>query len=204
MFFIWAFVTAGVLALLLSVLLARIKTVAYSDRNEITVVLIFFGFIRIVRKYALEYDDKNILELYHIGRAKRRLVITLRQAAKKMLKNIPAEITLVDMFTLLTQFKKRPRNYFFAHLFKKAKFEINMDLMLGTQDAFHTAILCGLLRALSGALYSAAHGANRKVVAKISPEFSKQVISVKINCIIAIAPADIIIGYLVNLIKKRR
>lgn len=204
MFFIWVFVTAGVLALLLAALLTRIKAAVYSDRNEITAVLIFFGFIRIARKYALEYDEKNILELYHIGRAKRRLVITLKQAAKKMLKNIPTEITLVDMFTLLTQFKDRPRNYLFSYLFKKAKFEVNIELMLGTHDAFHTAILCGLLRALSGALYSAARGAKRSVIAKISPEFSKQVISVKINCIIAIAPADIIIGYLVNLIKKRR
>jgi hypothetical protein len=203
LFFILVFIViAGIIAALLFL---KIEIILDVDKNDINIIMVLIGFIKITKKYIIIYEEETILSLYFIKGEKLIKVSTLKDILSKLRKSALTEITFINLINIFTQFMRRePRNNTFRYIYKKMNYDLNIKLWLGISDAFATALVCGLVGSASSAVCSILNNEKHRTKISITPEFSKQVISVKINCIIMISSADIITGYFFYIKNRRR
>ncbi len=84
-----------------------------------------------------------------------------------------------------------------SYLHLKAAYDIDIEFEVGISDAFTTAMASGFLNAVIGTLYSMRKNKNMHVKWKVNPQFTKQVLILKANCIIKLTPANIMIGFMI-------
>lgn len=194
------------LIIILIIILAfafKIKAVINADNGNIN-VSVHYLFIRIKRRYVVIYDESTLFTLYLIKKKGLKKVITLTEALKKITATQATDIKFIDLITVITQsFKKNEKSAFY-YIHKKIRYNLEALITLGLDDAFLTAMGCGLLSAAAGAACALTNTQHHILRVKAFPEFSKLFFSIDANCIIAITPADIIIGYAVYKINKRR
>lgn len=206
LFFITVLIVLTALAAILILLFAvRIKGEITADNLNISVIVSYLWVIRLRKRYIIKREEETFLALYLITRKGEKAVISLPKIIKKMKIKAPTDIAFADLLTMLLQsHRKKKERSAYSYIFKKARYDITASIGLGTGDAFVTAIVCGVINAAAGVL-SALHDAEKHTLCIIArPEFSKPTFSVKANCIIALTPADIIIGYAINKKNKRR
>lgn len=181
----------------------RIKAVIKADNGDISVSVNYL-FMRFGKKYAVRYEESTLLTLYQITKKGLKKVITFPEVVRKITKTETTDITFIDLITVLTQsFRKKEKSPFY-YIFKKINYDIEVIIKLGLEDAFLTAIGCGLLNAAAGTACAVYNTENHLFRLKTYPEFSKLFFSIDADCIIALTPADIIIGYAVYKKNKRR
>jgi hypothetical protein len=183
----------------------KIKAVIKADNANINVVVSYLGIIKIRKDYVVHRDEKSVFALYLVTKKGLKPTTTLADIIKKVKKKVPTDIAIVDLITVITQSaRKKDKNSAFSYIYKKIRYDISIDVLIGIEDAFFTAVVCGILNAAAGAVLAVYNKKNRTIRVKAFPEFSNLKFSVKADCIIALAPADIIIGYAIYKKNKRR
>lgn len=191
--------------ILVLIFVVRIKAVVVADNGNINVSVFLLGIIKLQKKYVIKREPDVVLRLYLITRKGLKPVITLPEIVKKIKETVATDIAVIDIITVILQsLRKKQKNSAFSYIYRKAKYNIAVDIKLGLEDAFLTAIVCGILNAASGAAGAVFNNKKHQVRAKATPEFSKLFFSAHINCIIALTPADIIIGYAIYKKNKKQ
>lgn len=201
MFFI---IVLLILALIMILVFAlNIKAVIKADNANISVSIKYL-FVKISKKYVVKYEESTLLTLYLITKKGLKKVTTFPEIIRKVRKTEATDITFIDLITVITQsFRKKEKSaYYYIH--KKIKYEIEAVLKLGLEDAFLTVLGCGLLNAAAGTACAVYNTKDHIFRIKSYPEFTKLFFSINADCIIALTPADIIIGYAIYKKNKRR
>lgn len=113
-------------------------------------------------------------------------------------------LSLKDIISFLTKKPDDNANFKKALLYihSKAAYKLNVGFEIGTGDAMLTALSCGLLQSVIGALYGMRDNRKIELAAAVAPQFSKQSLRFDLDCIIKASPVNIMIGYMIY--KKRR
>lgn len=206
MFFIIILLIAVLIAILLILVFAiRTKAVIDVDNGNIDINVFILRIIKLKRKYIIKHEPDVILKLYTVTRKGTKPVIALPDIIEKIKETEASDVTFVNLLNLLLQsVRKKQKKSAFSYLYRKALFEVGVELRLGLEDAFLTAIACGLINAASGAALAICNTEKHLVRAKVHPEFSNLSFSIKARCIIKMATADIIIGYVIYKKNKNR
>lgn len=191
MFFI--FVLFFIVAIIILLSFIKIKVAIQVENNHFGITLILFGIIKVRKDFIIEREEKKIFALYEIKKKEKKQIVTLFDILQKTRK---AEISLK---------KKYVRKKAIGYILKKTHFNLRLDLSIGVlQDAYATAIVCGILDAISSSVGAVYNNPKHTVKVKISPLFSRQYFTIKANGIIALTPANIIIGYVIYKNNIRR
>ncbi len=183
----------------------KIKGVIKADNANISVVVSYLGIIKISKNYIIRREDKSVFALYLVTKKGLKPIATLKDIIKKVKKAAPTDITLVDLITVIAQSARgKKEKGAFSYIYKKIRYDVTIDVLIGLEDAFFTAVVCGVLNGAAGAVLAVYNEKKRVIRVNASPEFSDLRFSIKAHCIIALAPADIIIGYAINKKNKRR
>lgn len=206
MFFITVIIVLAALALILLLLfVVKIKAVAGADNMNISVTVSYLWLIRIRKEYVIKREDETFAALYLLTRKGIKPVLTLPDIIKKVRKTMPTDVAFVDIITVLFQsVRKKQEKSVFSYIYKKIKYDVRVSLKIGAGDAFFTAVSCGIINAAAGAACAIYSDKGRTFNVAAYPEFSDLYFSIKANCIIALSPADIIIGYAIYKKNKRR
>jgi hypothetical protein len=191
--------------ILILIFVVRIKAVVAADNGNINVSVFLLGIIKLQKKYVIKREPDVVLRLYLITRKGLKPVIALPDIVKKIKETVATDIAFLDLITVILQsLRKKQKNSAFSYIYRKARFNLAVDIKLGIEDAFLTAIVCGILNAASGAAGAVFNNNKHQMRVKVTPEFSKLFFSAHINCIIALTPADIIIGYAIYKKNKKQ
>jgi hypothetical protein len=191
--------------IIILVFVFRIKAVIDVNNGDIKVDIIFFHIIKLQKKYVIKHEPDVLLKLYLITRKGLKPVISLPEIVNKIRKTSPTDIAFIDVITMFLQsFRKKQKKSVFNYLYRKASYDLAIDLQIGVEDAFWTAMACGLVNAASGVVCAVNNTKKHIIRVKTYPEFSKLVFSINVNCIITLSPADIIIGYVISKKNKNR
>ncbi len=182
-----------IVALIIILSFIKVKTVVISKNRDIDINVYILGVIRLHKKYYIKREEKEIITLYEERKKGDKRITSLRDIIRKgKRKKKPDEA------------QKRARKKAFKYVIKRTYLKINLDLTMGINDAYTTAMVCGFAEVVSGAAGAVIGNKLHTINVKIMPVFSKQFISLKANCIIALSPADIIIGYVIYKKYMRR
>jgi hypothetical protein len=158
--------------------------------------------MRIRREYEIRRDRKELYALYELKKDQEKKLASVRTliAGKKA----PTGIRLIDILWFRLKNRRslkaaRP----FSYLYKKSRLDLRAEVIVGIGDVFDTALLCGWLAAAGRGLCAAFSRRNKTFRITVSPSYNKRFFSLRANCIIAISPANIIIGYFIYKIKIR-
>ena len=188
MFFIiiaLAIIAAVVLLLLLRINLiieARVKNWSLSVRT--------LGSIILRRRYEVRREFGDFLTLYSVDKNEKRI------------------ISIIDIVKSLQRTDKKSdengRRHLFGFVNSKSKYEIIIQIKVGLEDAFLTAVSCGLINSVIGSLM--VRNVDERHIVRFSaiPVFQKRSFSFHGDCIITLSLANIIIGYIIYKINKRR
>jgi hypothetical protein len=191
--------------ILIAVFAFRIKAVIDIDNGDIVVSVFFVRIIKLQKKYVIKHEPDVLLKLYLRTRKGLKPVIGLPEVITKIKKTVATDIAFIDAITVFLQsLRKKQKKSAFNYIYRKARFNIGIDIKLGIEDAFLTAIVCGILNAASGAACAIYNSEKREVNVRAYPDFSNMMFWIKANCIIKLAPADIIIGYVIYKKNKNR
>lgn len=194
-FIIWAIIAA---AIVLAVLLVKVKIEIIAVQEDITVNIIFLGFIKITKKLLIKFEEKSLVSLYLVDKNKQKRIVKLKKIINNIIEKAPDRTFTGLVSYFLKYINKGQKEVVYSHIYKRINYYLKVYIQLGTGDAFVTAISCGFLKAVSNAFCAILNSRIHKTNINLSPEYSEQVISVKVNCIIRFSPADIIIGYSVS------
>ena len=162
-----------------------------------------FLFIRIKREYELKRESKEFLVLFQLLDGKEKRIASLKSIILKKDKDKATEISIVDLFKIVVQNRKDKKDSAFAYLNKKSRFDVQIQISLGVGDAYYTALLCGMLVAIGGSVCAVYSQEKKQFRISVQPEFNQLKFSLQTDCIIAITPANIIIGYFIYKIRTR-
>jgi hypothetical protein len=116
----------------------------------------------------------------------------------------PTGISIIDILRITLQSRRsRKDENPFSFLNIKSRFDLRAGVVLGVGDVYYTALLCGWIAAAGSGLCAALTRKSKSYHITVSPSYNKRFFSLKANCIIAITPANIIIGYFIYKIKIR-
>ena len=179
-----------VIAAIILFLLIKIQAVIHADNNRVSITIVIFGFIKIKKKFIILREEKEIFTLYQLKKRGRKKVISLY--------NIICKIKNADQ----TEADKKAGRKALEYLLKRAVIKIYIRTLVGTTSAYATAMLCGFFNMISSIVKAVLSSRLHNIEIIIKPFYTKEFFSLKANCIIAIAPANIIIGTIIY--KKRR
>lgn len=149
----------------------------------------------------LKRDRKEFLMLYQLKNGEEKKIDSLKHIILKNGKGEATDISIVDLIKIVFQNRRNKKDSAFAYLNQKSTFDVRIQFSLGVGDAYYTALLCGWLVAIGSAFCAVYTQANKQFHISVSPEFNRLSFSLQSDCIIAITPANIIIGYFIY--KKR-
>jgi Protein of unknown function (DUF2953). len=197
LFFIIALLSAAAIILLLVIF--RLKAVTRLENRNIRITVSFL-FFRIKKEYVFKREKGELFVLYQLSRKGEKRVISFSDIFRK--KEKVAGITVADTYKMIAPHYHRKNNAFY-YLNRKVHFDTNIKIALGVGDAYVTALLCGLVIAIGGSLCAVYSQNTKRFKISVKPEFSRQLFSVHADCIIAITPANIILGYIIYKIRTR-
>lgn len=180
MFFIIAVLIA---AIILTVLLTvKVQGKVSFHHNRIKAAVTWFAIPIFKKEFVFRRDKEKLLTLYAIQKKGEKLTFSLddliRLSAPKKVKKTNTKEAL---------------NY----LHSKASYDLKIKFIIGTGDALLTALSCGLLQCIIGALYAMRENKRIKLESAVVPEFSKQTLCFDADCIIKASPVHIMIGYMI-------
>ena len=181
-----------IVAALILILLVRISVKVEVHNNNICVLLAFLWIIRIRRCYLIKREKNDIFSLYRIKDEDQKKVISLydiiqRVGKKKQTKN-----------------QKRALKKMLGYIYKKASIDIKINLAAGISGAAMTAMICGGVGAAMSAVDAILKNKHRRIHVQIKPFYAKQYFSIEAKGIMALSPANIIVGYILYQKTKRR
>ncbi|MDD5017748.1 MAG: hypothetical protein PHO15_06600 [Eubacteriales bacterium] len=179
-----------VLAIIILLCLAKIKADIHTDNAEFSIAVYILGIIKIKRKYVIRREKKKILTLYRIGKNEKE-IISLHDIIQKNKK------------TRLTVKEKGAAKKAIKYIFGKTELRIKINSAAGINDAYTTAMVCGLTGVFLNAAGAVTDSKRHSIKVRVKPVFDRQFLSIKADCIIALTPANIIIGYIIYKINKR-
>ena len=161
-----------------------------------------FLFIRIKREYVIRRDRKDFLALWRLRKETEKKVNTLR--AVLLGKGKHTEAPLVEVIKIAIQKnRKRTEKSLFEYLYKRIRFNASFFVTMGAGHAYYTALLCGWTAAVGGSLCAAYTRKKKRFSVSVKPEFNRLRFSLHADCIIAMIPANIILGYFIYKIRSR-
>ena len=178
--------------------------VVTSNNNRFRVVVRYI-LIPIKMEFVIRHVPKEVLALYMIKKGKEKRITTLRELFLKLKKGQTKGMTLANMLSLVVYPKRREKQKgTLVYLNKKTAYRARIRLTIGVDDAYATAMVCGFIVSVAGALCAAFNNQTHVVWVDVTPQFSKPVFSIDTDCIIKVTPANIIIGYFIYQKNKRR
>jgi hypothetical protein len=189
-FILVALVIVAVVVLL--ALLLKINLLIKGSDSQLGLTVKTLGVAFIHRKYEIRHESGDIFTLYCVDKPKPRRVISLLDIIKTI--NKPKQ----------PKSNEQARGKLFAFINSKSKYHLRFRLDIGLEDAFATAMLCGIIQSAVGVLSALIKKEKHKIEVKVAPVFSKRSFSWHTDCIITLSLANIIIGYLMYKINKRR
>lgn len=171
-------------------LLIKIRVVIDQENNYFKLTLIYLGVIRVSLKYVIKREQRYIFTLYRLKRKQRIKITSLYEIIQNFKKS-----EVKDSQKLA---RKKFINYILNNILIKAKIKVN----IGLNNALSTALVCGWAGVSGSILRAVTYNPKHKLTLNIQPLFSKMFFSVNVHCIIALSPANIIIGYIIY--KKTR
>lgn len=171
-------------------LLIKIRVVIDQENNYFKLTLIYLGVIRVSLKYVIKREQRYIFTLYRLKRKQRIKITNLYEIIQNFKKS-----EVKDSQKLA---RKKFIKYILNNILIKAKIKVN----IGLNNALSTALVCGWAGVSGSILRAVTYNPKHKLTINIQPLFSKMFFSVNVHCIIALSPANIIIGYIIY--KKTR
>jgi hypothetical protein len=152
----------------------------------------------------MRWDKKELLLIFEIKKGKQKKIASLKSLLFRKRKGEPTEISFVDLLKVIVQNRRSKEKNAFSFLNKKSRFQVLIQVALGAGDAYYTGMLCGWAAALGSSLCAAFSRKKKNFRISVKPEFNRQSFSLHADCIIAIKPANIILGYFIYKNKARR
>ena len=180
MFFIIAVLTAAIILIVL--LTVKVHGQVSFHHNRIKAAVTWLGIPFFKKEFVFRRDSEKFLTLYAIQKKGEKLAFALD-----------------DLIRLSTPKKVKKTNTKAAlnYLHAKAAYDLKVKFVIGTGNALLTALSCGLLQIVIGALYAMRKNKKVKLKSAVVPEFSKQTLSCDADCIIKASPVHIMIGYMI-------
>ena len=175
-----------------AVLAANIKLNIDVRGSAFSIELVLLGVIRLRRQYVIRREKGAIFTLYCLEKKKEKRVTSLYDIIQKQKKK-----TVTDK-------QKKAQKKLIEFLYKKARIEVDAKVRAGLPDAASTALCCGMLGAVSAAAGAVVRDKRHRVSIQIQPVFAKQVFSIDAKGIMALSPANIILGYILYKKTLRR
>ena len=193
MFFIIIVLLIAAAALLILLALLLKINLLINCRDSMAVLSVkMFGITVLHRKYEIKREKGEIFTLYCTDKPKPKRVVSLLDIIKTARKKNRKKSN------------EKARGKLFAYINKKASYHLRFRVAVGLGDASATAMLCGFIQSISGALSAALPDKRHRIDVTVLPDFSKRTFSFLADCIIKLSLADIIIGYLMYKISKGR
>lgn len=171
-----------VAALILFLVAVKIKFEAAFNNNRLKLRAVVLGIPVFAKEFVFRRDPKSVLSLY-----------AMQKDGEKVF------TSLVDLIKTSTKKEKKKNNtkQALSYIHFKAVYDIRIEFEVGASDAFLTAMASGLLNTVVGTLYATRKNKNMRVKWNVNPQFKKQILSFRANCIIKLSPANIMIGYMI-------
>ena len=190
MFFI--IIALGIFAaIILLILLLKIDLIIEAKDKNTKLFIRVLRIIVIRRRYETRREQGDILTLYSVDKNEKR-IFSLLDIIKTLSK--PRE----------PKSNEKARGKLAAFINSKAAYKLDFKLVIGMEDAFTTAMLCGVVQTIAGSLVCFIKDRRHKVVISVMPSYSKRTFSFAADCIITLSLANIIIGYMIYKKNKRR
>ncbi len=178
-------------ALLALILLLKINLIIKARDKRWTLSVKVLGIIVIQRRYEVRREHGELLTLYSVDKKEKRI------------------FSVTDMFKTIKSADKaktneQARGMLFKYVNKKSKYSLDITLKIGLGDACATAIVCGVILSFLRALKSMNVDKRHLVAFHVLPEYANLTFSFIGDCIITLSLANIIVGYIIYKIKKRR
>ena len=181
---------AIVVAVVLAALLLKVNLVIVARDKNWSLSVIVLGITVLRRRYEVRREYGELLTLYSVDKKEKRV------------------ISVIDALKSFNTSKKKSnekgRNKLFEYINDKSKYKIDIKISIGLDDAFLTAICCGLLNTVIGSLMIFNKDKRHRIIIKTYPVFQNRSFSFFGDCIITLSLANIIIGYMIYKINKRR
>jgi hypothetical protein len=190
LFFI--FIALGIIAaVVLLVLLLKVDLLIEARDTQARLFIRVLHIVVVKRKYETRREYGEIFTLYSADKKEKRIFSFLDIIKTYKQPNKPKS-------------NEKARGKLFAFINSKAAYEIDIKLGIGLEDAFATAMLCGLAQTVAGSLVCLIKDSRHKVKVSVAPIFNKRSFSLMADCIITLSLANIITGYIIYKINKRR
>ncbi len=177
-------------AVVLIALLLKINLVIVARDKHWSLSAIALGITVLRRRYEVRREFGDLLTLYSVDKNEKRV------------------ISIIDIFKSFNKPEKKSnekgRSKLFGYINSKSKYKIDIKITIGLDDAFLTAVCCGLMNSVIGSLMVLNKDKRHRVVIKTHPVFQNHLFSFLGHCIITLSLANIIIGYMIYKINKRR
>jgi len=187
-------IAAAIILLVLAVLLLKIDFLIKGQDKQVQMTIRALGIGIIHRKYEVRREKGEIFTLYCVDKPQPKRVFSL-----------------LDFIKTANEKRRKPktnekaRGRLFAFINSKSKYQLRFQLDIGLDDAFATAMLCGVLQAAAGVLMADVKKDKRHHISiSVRPVFSKRSFSLYSDCIITLSLANIIIGYAMYKMSKGR
>ncbi len=180
MFFIIVLTAAVIILIVL--LTVKVHAKASFHHNRIKAAVTWLGIPFFKKEFVFRRDEKKLFTLYAIQKKGEKL-----------------KLSLDDLIRLSTPKKEKKTNAKEAlnYLHSKVSYDLKIKFVIGTGDALLTALSCGLLQSVIGALYALRENKKIKLNSTVVPDFSKQTLCFDADCIIKASPVHIMIGYMI-------
>ena len=180
-----------VAAVLILILQLKINLIIEAREKRWTLSVRALNTIIIQRRYELRREFGELLTLYSVDKNEKRI------------------LSLTDILRTLkesdkTKSNEKARGKLFKFINKKAKYTLTIQLNIGFDDAFATAMICGIVASALNALKVFNVDKRHHVSFHVQPEYSKSSFSFFGDCIITLSLTNIIIGYIIYKKYKRR
>ncbi len=184
MFFI--FIALGIItAIILLLLLLKIDLIIEAKDKEAKLFIKVLHLIVVIRrKYEARREHGDILTLYSVEKNEKR-ILSLLDIIKTISK--PRE----------PRSNEKARGKLAKYINSKAAYKLIFNVVIGTEDAFATAMLCGIVQSVAGSLVCFIKDKRHKIMVSVVPSFGKRSFSFAADCIITLPLANIIIGYII-------
>ncbi len=170
------------LAAVTALLSVKAKADVSFHQNRLKIAVTWFAVPIFKREYTVRRDDKKYLLIHAVPDKGKTVTVNLSDLLR---------------FTAPRK-KKTEKKAALIYLYKKASFDIKIRFVVGTGDAMLTALSCGFLNGVIGALYAMRGNRKIKLKSSVVPEFSKQNLRFEADCIIKAFPVHIMIGYMIS------
>lgn len=154
------------------------------------------------REYRVGRDENRVVALYRMLKTREEKVTTLTEVLFTEKPDRDASLLKLIQAAIQSRKERKQVSPWFGIL-KRSWVDLRLNIEVGTGDAFVTAMACGLLITVGSAVCAAISTKRENYRLFVQPAFSRLSFSIRGDCIIDIAPANIILGYFIYKFKSR-